>query len=1045
MSKSAYLSEEDLENLALKQLECVGYQLFKSEKYNKSNSQIDYERGKDPENSILKPRLLASLKNINPGFDKEVYKAAYKQFVRLADNPDLMINNHQLHKLIIGGAKVKISEKGQTRTLTLYPVDFKNVDNNDFVATNQFTSKYGDNNRRMDITLFINGLPLVTFELKNMDNERAGIEEAYNQLQTYKAEIPNYMQYNEILIISDGVNAQAGTLTSGFDRFMRWRAPRSNSDESELQLETMIKFMLNPRDLLNLIENFIIFETNGDETIKIIAAYHQYYMVNKAVVAAKRTLANPNDKRIGVVWHTTGSGKSLSMVFFSGIVSRKLGNPAILVLNDRNDLDGQLYHTFDKAHKYLQQNPAHADSSEEVREYMSRNSGGIVFSTIQKFSPEFENGEEHMPVLTKRSDIIVIADEAHRTQYGLEAKLTKNGLRYGYAKYLRDALPNASFIGFTGTPINLADKSTTAVFGDYIDIYDITQAVNDHATVRIYYESHVIPLKLKKGSEEKYKQLINDVGLNDNPDEPENIRRNKQFTRLEVLAGAKPRLEKVAKHFVKHFEARREQEFGKAMIVELSRQNAVRLYNEIIKLRPNWASDDIKKGKIKIVMTTSASDGPELAKFKTTKQDRGILEGRMKDNEDELSVVIVVDMWLTGFDSPNLNTMYIDKPMHGHNLVQAIARVNRVFKDKDSGLIVDYIGIADQLKLALSFYSKTDQKQVGIDVDKALHLLKEKYEIIKEDFLYGIDYSDFDSTNSTLRIKTVTKVANEILEEDKDTQQKFFDTVTQVQKAFALVSTFESAQKLAPEIAFFIAVKTFIIKLNSAGSVPGSNSENNSKVVKYRIRQYLDQSIVSEPYVDLYKNLGIEKPRLDVISDKFLKQIQKMPEKNIAIVILRKLLEGKIRAYQRKNLVKGKKFNDMLKDAIQKYNTRGITSEIVIRELIKMAQKMNAEQEKGKDLGLSDEEIAFYDALANHEKAVQILGEEKLHLIAAELVKIVKKESGVDWQRRRNVQAKMRVAVKHLLRQYGYPPDIAPKAVDTVVTQAEKLAANDSE
>lgn len=1045
MSKSAYLSEEDLENLALKQLECVGYQLFKSEKYNKSNSQIDYERGKDPENSILKPRLLASLKKINPGFDKEVYKAAYKQFVRLADNPDLMINNHQLHKLIIGGAKVKISEKGQTRTLTLYPIDFKNVDNNDFVATNQFTSKYGDNNRRMDITLFINGLPLVTFELKNMDNERAGIEEAYNQLQTYKAEIPNYMQYNEILIISDGVNAQAGTLTSGFDRFMRWRAPRSNSDESELQLETMIKFMLNPRDLLNLIENFIIFETNGDETIKIIAAYHQYYMVNKAVVAAKRTLANPNDKRIGVVWHTTGSGKSLSMVFFSGIVSRKLGNPAILVLNDRNDLDGQLYHTFDKAHKYLQQNPAHADSSEEVREYMSRNSGGIVFSTIQKFSPEFENGEEHMPVLTKRSDIIVIADEAHRTQYGLEAKLTKNGLRYGYAKYLRDALPNASFIGFTGTPINLADKSTTAVFGDYIDIYDITQAVNDHATVRIYYESHVIPLKLKKGSEEKYKQLINDVGLNDNPDEPENIRRNKQFTRLEVLAGAKPRLEKVAKHFVKHFEARREQEFGKAMIVELSRQNAVRLYNEIIKLRPNWASDDIKKGKIKIVMTTSASDGPELAKFKTTKQDRGILEGRMKDNEDELSVVIVVDMWLTGFDSPNLNTMYIDKPMHGHNLVQAIARVNRVFKDKDSGLIVDYIGIADQLKLALSFYSKTDQKQVGIDVDKAFNLLKEKYEIIKEDFLYGIDYSDFDSTNSTLRIKTVTKVANEILEEDKDTQQKFLDTVTQVQKAFALVSTFESAQKLAPEIAFFIAVKTFIIKLNSAGSVPGSNSENNSKVVKYRIRQYLDQSIVSEPYVDLYKNLGIEKPSLDVISDKFLKQIQKMPEKNIAIVILRKLLEGKIRAYQRKNLVKGKKFNDMLKDAIQKYNTRGITSEIVIRELIEMAQKMNAEQEKGKDLGLSDEEIAFYDALANHEKAVQILGEEKLHLIAAELVKIVKKESGVDWQRRRNVQAKMRVAVKHLLRQYGYPPDIAPKAVDTVVTQAEKRAANDSE
>ena len=1046
MKKSAYLSEEDLEDLALDRLKEIGYQVLKSESYTKANSEIDAERGKDPENSILKPRLLASLKKLNPGYSDKVYKSAYKQFVKLADNPDLMINNHQLHKLIIGGAKVKVSERGQQRTITLHPIDFKNIDNNDLLATDQFTSKYGDNSRRMDVSIFINGLPLVTFELKNMSNEKTTIEDAYNQLQTYKAEIPNYMQYNEILIISDGVNAQAGTLTSGFDRFMRWRAPKQVSDLSDLQLETMIRYMLNPKDLLNLIQNFIIFETNGDKTIKIVAAYHQYYMVNKAVLAAKRTLANPNDKRIGVVWHTTGSGKSLSMVFFSGIVSRKLGNPAILVLNDRNDLDDQLFETFDKAHEYLQQNPDHAENSEEVRDYMSRNSGGIVFSTIQKFSPNFEKGETEMPVLTKRSDVIVIADEAHRTQYGLEAKITKNGLRYGYAKYLRDALPNASFIGFTGTPINLADKSTTAVFGKYIDIYDITQAVNDHATVRIYYESHVIPLKLKKGSEEEYKRLIKDVGLNDNPDEPDNIRRNKEFTRLEVLAGSKPRLEKIARHFIKHFAARRKEEFGKAMIVELSRQNAVRLYNEIIKLKPNWASDDINKGKIKIIMTTSASDGPELAKFKTSKHDRAILEKRMKDNNDELSVVIVVDMWLTGFDSPSLNTMYIDKPMHGHNLIQAIARVNRVFKDKDSGLIVDYIGIADQLKSALSFYSKTDQNQVGIDVNKALNLLKEKFEIIKNDFLYGIDYSEFDSNNSAERIQTVTKVANEILAEDKETQQKFLDTVLEAQKAFALVSTFDEAQKMAPEIAFFVTVKAFINKLNNAGSVSGGSKQtNDSKIVKYRIRQYLDQSIISEPYVDIYKDMGLEKPNLDVISDEFLKKIQKMPEQNIAIIVLQKLLEGKIKSYQRKNLVQGKKFNDMLKDAIEKYNVRGITSEIVIRELIEMAKKMNAEQEKGKDLGLSDEEIAFYDALANHEKAVQVLGEEKLHMIAAELVKIVKKESGVDWQRRRNVQAKMRVAVKHLLRKYGYPPDIAPKAVDTVVSQAERLASNESE
>lgn len=1045
MNKSAYLSEEDIENLALDKLKKVGYQVLKAKNYHEPNVEVDNERGNDRQNSILKSRLLNALKKNNPGYSPEIYQQAYKEFERLADNPDLMINNHYLHKLIIGGAKVKVSDKGETKTVTLYPINFSNYEHNDFLATNQFTSSYGDNSRRMDVSLFINGLPVVTFELKNLDNEHTGIEDAYNQLQTYKAEIPNYMQYNEILVISDGVNARAGSLTSGFDRFMRWRAPKQVTDTSKLELDTLIEYMLNPKDLLNIIENFILFETDADKTIKILAAYHQYYMVNKAVKAAARTLNNPRDKRIGVVWHTTGSGKSLSMVFFSGIVSRKLGNPAILVLNDRNDLDDQLFDTFSSADDYLQQHPRHAEDSDELRAYMSRNSGGIVFSTIQKFSPKFETGETEMPVLTNREDVIVIADEAHRSQYGLEAKMTPNGIRYGYAKYLRDALPRASFIGFTGTPINMADKSTTAVFGKYIDVYDITQAVEDKATVRIYYESHVFPLKLKKGSEDKYNELIKEAGLNDDPDEPDNVRRNKQFTRLEALAGAQSRLKKIAKHFVHHFEERQKHEFGKSMIVELSRVNAVKLYNEIIKLRPEWENADLRKGKIKIVMTTSASDGPELAKFKTSKHDRRILQERMKDDSDELQIVLVVDMWLTGFDVPSLNTMYIDKPMHGHNLIQAIARVNRVFKDKNSGLIVDYIGIADQLKEALSYYSESDKGQVGIDISKAINLLKDKYNAIKDDFLYGIDYSNFKSSNRMERVRTVASVANELLAEDKDTQQKFCDTVTEAQKAFALVSTFKEAQKMADEIAFFSAVKIFIIKINDPDTLSPSGEVHDSQKAKYLVNQYINQSIITEPYVDIYKELGLERQNLDVISDAFLKKMQEMPQQDIAITILEKLLEGKIKAYQRKNIIKGKKFNDMLKEAIDKYNARGITSELVIRKLIEMAKKINQEQEKGEKLGLSDEEIAFYDALANHEKAVKVLGEEKLHLIAAELVKIVKKESGVDWEHRTNVQAKMRVAVKHLLRKYGYPPDIAPQAVKTVVDQAERMASNESE
>jgi len=1035
-----YLLESDVENVALDTLQKVGYDVYKSPSPTSPNPGIDKMRNNDHAVAVLTEKLQSSLKKLNPGYPEEIYKEALRQLTRLADNPDMMVNNHYFHKLLIEGIRVKTTVNGENRTEVLYPIDFDHVENNQFVATNQFTFK-GSRERRPDTTIFVNGLPVVTFEFKDASNPNVSIENAYRQLQTYKAEIPEYLKYNEILIASDGINSRAGSLTAGFDRFMRWRAPKNVNDGDDLELETMIKYMLTPKALLNLIENFIIFETDGDNTVKILAAYHQYYMVNKAVKAAKRTLADPNDKRIGVVWHTTGSGKSLSMVFFASIVARKLNNPTMLVINDRNDLDDQLFDTFAAAHEFLRQTPEHAESRDELRKFMDKQSGGIVFSTIQKFSPDFDSGETEMPVLTNRSDVIVIADEAHRSQYGLKSKFTNNGLRYGFAKYLRDALPNASFIGFTGTPISTADKSTVAVFGNYIDVYDITQAVNDHATVKIYYESHVFPLKLKSDAQAKYQQLLKEANLDDDPNLEENARRNREFSRLEALAGAQPRLESIAKHFVNHFEARQKETFGKAMIVEMSRRNAVRLYNEIVKLRPEWDSDDLDKGKIKVVMTSSAADGPEMAKFQTSKSERRILQKRMKDNNDELQIVIVVDMWLTGFDVPSMNTMYIDKPMKGHNLIQAIARVNRVFKDKDSALIVDYIGIAENLKDALNIYSTEDQGQVGVNMKKALALLKEKYDIITNDFLYGVDYSDFDSEDGTVRMKVTRRVANEILHEDEEAQKKFLDVVTELQKAYALTSTQPEAQAYGKEIAFFKTVKVFIQKLKQPDDQQAGDSGHTD--VDYRMQQLLDQSIISEPNVDIYNQLGIERQSIDLISDEFLRNVNNMQEKDVAIVLLEKLLKGKIKAMTRTNKVTSQKFEEMLKKSIDEYNKRGITSEFVIRKLIEMAKNINKEQDKGKDLGLTPEEVAFYDALADHEKAVQVLGEEKLHLIAQELVKLVKEESGVDWEKRRNIQAKMRVAVKHLLRKYGYPPDIAPQAINTVVEQAELMASND--
>lgn len=1031
--QSQFTLESDVEDSALDWLQSLGYTYL-------DDAAANAEREFDQHEVLLNHRVLTALRLLNPGYDSDVYKEAYRQLIRLADNPDLMSNNHNFHKKLVEGIKIPRSVNGESKTFTLYPIDFNNPDRNDYVVTNQFTVLQGDHNRRPDITIFINGLPVVTFELKNLANEETGIANAFNQFQTYKREISDYMQYNEILIISDGIDARAGSLTAGEDRFMGWRLPDEISGKAKplLALESLIRGMLPHDVLLNLIRNFIIFEIDGDKTIKILAAYHQYYMVNKAVNRAHKAVNTPDDNRIGVVWHTQGSGKSLSMVFFAGIASRNLNNPTIVVINDRNDLDDQLSGTFAAASEFLGQVPKQANSRDEMRKLLATEAGGIVFTTIQKFSPEFENGETEMPVLTDRSNVIVVADEAHRTQYGLSARYSDDGgVKYGYAKYLRDALPNASFIGFTGTPISKTDKNTAAVFGDYIDIYDMAQAVADHATVKIFYESHTIPLSADDGALDALMQEAENYDVFVDEDTPEMTKSRQEYTRIEALAGAKPRVERLATEFIKHFETRQGQEFGKAMIVAMSRRNAVAIYNAIVDQRPTWGATEVDKGRIKVVMTGSAADPEEMQPHIGNKQYRKQLERRMKDLNDELQIVIVVDMWLTGFDVPSMNTMYIDKPMKEHNLMQAIARVNRVFRDKDGGLVVDFIGIADNLKQALQQYTPNDQKQVDINEGTAIKLMMEKYEIIKNDFMYGIDYRGYNSTDRETRMNAFRNTWNELEGLDKDEKRTFIDVVTQLTRAFALVATSHEAQVINDEVAFFKAIKSAMIKMTVTGGA-------SQKEIDLRMRQILDKSVVTGEVVDLYADLGIEKPDISILSDAFLKEVENMPQKNLALSLLEQLLNGQVKSLARSNLTKANSFKELLEKSIENYNKRGVTTEIVIRELIELANQITAARNAGQELGLSPEEVAFYDALSNHDKAVQELGEEKLHELARRLVDEVRKNLGTDWSARESTRAQMRVAVKRLLRQFGYPPDFAAEAIDTVVTQAETMAFRES-
>ena len=1033
-------NEDDLEQVALEWLQSLGYDSKKGSEISVTGLAPERKSDKDV---VLHERLEKALRKINSDIHPRFIEKAIHELT-LEKSPNLLENNLTFHENLINGIEIEdYDDEGQSVVEIIKIVDFEHPQNNDFLAVNQLTVVNGDYTKRPDIVLFINGLPIVVIELKNSTNETVGVEDGYHQLETYKMRIPQLFTFNEVLITSDGINTKAGSLTANYDRFMTWRSKdgETESSSSLASLDVLIHGMLNPETLLDLIRYFVLFQDDGKGHIsKILAAYHQYYAVNKAVDRALLASSRQGDGKGGVIWHTQGSGKSLTMVFFSGKLIQMLNNPTLVVVTDRNDLDNQLYSTFVKSKGrsgkgLLRQTPKQAETRKELKSLLSVESGGIVFTTMQKFEPE--QNETTMAALTERKNVIVMADEAHRTQYGFNAKYDDKGegIKYGYAKYLRDALPNATFVGFTGTPVASTDKNTQMVFGNYIDVYDMTQAVADGSTVKIYYESRVIPLNLPQNLD--LDEAYNDITEDQEEDVKQRLK--SKWSRIEALAGAKPRVEALAKDIIQHFETRQQAMKGKGMIVTMSRRIAVDLYDEIIRQKPEWHSDDDDKGVIKVVMTGSSSDPASFQRHIGPKKRRNLLEKRMKDVNDELQLVIVRDMWLTGFDVPSMHTMYIDKPMKGHNLMQAIARVNRVFKDKPGGLIVDYVGIAESLKEALKEYTESDQAQTAIDTDKAVELMLLKYDVI-QDMLYNLDYSKFNSEKKSERYYAISDTMDYVIGLGEDERQRFIKTVTELGKAFALCATEPTAQELNDEIAFFKAVKAGLVKLLQP-SKEGKTRKTPAEV-EADINQLVSQSVVTEDVIDVYQTLGLEQPDLSILSDDFLKDVEGLKQKNVAVELLNRLLKGQVKSLMKTNATVSKRFSEMLGNSINKYNSRSIETSKVIEELIQLAKDIKQEQQRGKELGLNSDEIAFYDALASHETAKEAMGDKELRAIAHELTKTVKENMGVDWSKRDSAKAKMRVAVRRLLKKYGYPPDLQKMAVEQVVEQAELMASN---
>lgn len=1016
------LDESQVELAALEWFQDLGYEIRHGQEIAPGEA---YAERSSYDEVVLVGRLRAAIDRLNPHIPAEAREDAIRKVTR-PDGPSLVANNHQFHRWLVEGVAVSFQgPDGALKHDQLQLVDLNpaGADRNDWLAVNQFTIVEGKENRRPDVIVFLNGLPVAVLELKSAAGEDATVERAFQQLQTYKRVIPGLFVFNELLIASDGLQARVGSLTANLERFMPWRTIEGD-DVAPLarpQLDVVIRGVFDKVRLLDYLRHFVVFEPHDNALVKKLAGYHQFHAVRVAIESTVSASAVGGTRRGGVIWHTQGSGKSLTMAFFAGrlALDPRVSNPTIVVLTDRNDLDDQLFATFSRCSELLRQTPMQAESRQALRALLAVNSGGVIFTTIQKFMPE-ERGDRH-PLLTDRRNVVVIADEAHRSQYDFID---------GFARHLRDALPNASFIGFTGTPIELTDANTRAVFGDYVSIYDIQRAVEDKATVPIYYEGRLAKLEIKDSARPKIDDDFEEVTEGEEEQRKEKLKT--KWAALEALVGAEARVELIAKDLVEHFEARLDAMDGKAMVVCMSRRICVDLYREIVKLRPTWDSADDAAGAVKIVMTGSASDPLEWQSHIRNKPRREALAKRMRNPQDPLRIVIVRDMWLTGFDVPCLHTMYVDKPMRGHGLMQAIARVNRVFRDKPGGLVVDYLGLADSLRKALANYTENGGAgRAKLDQDEAVAVMLEKYEICAGLF-HGFDYSAWMIGSPGVRLTLVGAALEHILG-TQDGKARLATAVQELSLAFALAVPHEEAIRIRDEVGFFQSVRAALAK-NSATAATKSSGD-----LDHAVRQIVSRSVTSDEVIDIFAVAGLKKPDLSILSDEFLAEVADLPQRNLAVELLQRLITGEIKSRAKKNVVQSRSFAGLLEQAVARYRNRAIETAQVIEELIGLAKQMREAQRRGEDLGLSDDEVAFYDALEVNDSAVKVLGDAALRMIARELVETVRRNVTIDWTVKETVRAKLRVMVKRILRKYGYPPDLQEKATQTVLEQAEAL------
>jgi len=1036
-------SESVVEGAALAWLEAIGWQIANGPEI--APDMLAAERAGYGE-VVLAQRVRDALARLNPKLPVEALEDAFRKLTR-PEGADLVQRNRALHRLLVGGVTVEYRDaEGAIRGAQARVMDFDHPASNNWLAVNQFTVVENKHSRRPDAVLFVNGLPLAVLELKNAASEDATIWTAFQQLQTYKAEVPALFATNAVLVASDGVEARAGTLTAGPEWFKPWRtiSGEALADAHMPELQVVIEGLLAPRRFLDLVRDFIVFEDGGGgRIVKKMAGYHQFHAVQVAVgetlraaeleradqvaesggryKAGRRPGGKPGDRRVGVVWHTQGSGKSLTMAFYAGRIIREpaMGNPTLVVLTDRNDLDDQLFGTFSRCAELLRQPPVQAESRAHLRELLAVQAGGVVFTTIHKFFPE-ERGDRH-PMLSERRNIVVIADEAHRSQYDFID---------GFARHMRDALPHASFIGFTGTPIELQDANTRAVFGDYISVYDIQRAVQDGATVPIYYESRLAKLALDEAERPKIDPDFEEATEGEEVDRRERLKT--KWAQLEAVVGADKRIRLIAQDIVQHLERRLEALDGKAMVVCMSRRICVDLYRELTRLRPAWHDHDDGRGAIKVVMTGSASDPPDWQPHIRNKPRREALANRFRDAADPLRIVLVRDMWLTGFDAPSLHTMYLDKPMRGHGLMQAIARVNRVFRDKPGGLVVDYLGLAHELKAALATYTESGGTgRTALDQSEAVALMVERYEVCCGLF-HGFDRSKWTSGTPQERLGLLPAAQEHILRHENG-KDRCTRAVRELSQAFALAVPHEQALAIRDDVAFFQAVQSVLAKRAPADARP-------EEELDHAVRQIISRAVAPEGVVDIFAAAGLAKPDISILSDEFLAEVRGMPQKNLAVELLQKLLKGEISTRRRRNVVQARSFAEMLEHAIRRYQSRAVEVAQVIEELIQLARDMCAASARGEALDLSEEELAFYDALETNDSAVKVLGEPTLRTIAQELVRTVRANVTIDWTLRENVRAQLRVVVKRILRKYGYPPDKQEKATQTVLEQAEVLS-----